>query len=144
MSTTRASLGTFGARTGAWLIDAVPYVVAPYLAAKLGGWIFALAAFFIIGIVWTILPEAHVGATPGKRLLGLRTFDFDTATPIGFGRSTIRWIVKYVVCSVLPVGYVWFFRSPAHQTFADMAARSVVVVPLPEHADGEPTPALGE
>ncbi len=132
MTTRRASLGTLGARAGAWLVDAIPYIVAPYLAATVGGWIFALAAFLIVGIVWTILPEAHSGATPGKRLMGLRTLDLESAEPIGIRRSSVRWLVKYVVCSFLPVGYLWFLRSPSRQTLADLAARSVVVAPLPD------------
>lgn len=131
MTAVRASLGSFSTRAGAWLVDAVPYVVAPSLAARLGGWIFSLAAFLIVGVVWTILPEGRTGATPGKRMLGLRTLDIDTATPIGLGRSGIRWFVKYVVCSFLPVGYLWYIRSPERQTIADLAARTVVVVPLP-------------
>lgn len=131
--TTRAALGTFGARAGAWLIDAIPYALVPYLIARAGGdWPLALAGFLIVGIVWTILPEAHTGGTLGKRLVGLRTLDIDTATPIGAKRSIVRWAVKYVACSFLPVGYLWYFRNPARQTFADLAAGSVVVVPLPD------------
>lgn len=126
----RASLGTFGARTGAWLVDAIPYIVVPYLAARIGGWPFAVAAYPIVGILWSILPEGRTGATPGKRLIGLRTLDIDQGTPIGSGRSAVRWLVKYVGCSVLPVGYLWYFRTPAHQTLADLAVRSVVVTPL--------------
>lgn len=130
MTTTRASLGTLSARAGAWIVDAVPYVVAPSLAGRIGGWVPAVAAFLVVGIVWTILPEGRTGATPGKRLLGLRTLDIDTATPTGSGRAVVRWLVKYVVCSFLPVGYLWYFRSAERQTFADLAARTVVVAPL--------------
>lgn len=139
MTGTRASLATFGARLGAWIIDAIPYMLAPYLVARAGGnWLVAALAFVVVGVVWTVLPEATGGASPGKRLLGLRTLDIDDAEPIGISRSITRWFVKYVVCSVLPVGYLWFFRSPARQTFADLAARTVVVQPLPPTAPEPP------
>jgi uncharacterized RDD family membrane protein YckC len=124
-----ASLGTLGARTAAWVIDAIPYFVIPQLVARSAGWTWAVAAALIVGVAWTILPEAR-GGSIGKRLLGLRTLDIATALPIGFARSAVRWLVKYVGCTVLPVGYLWFFRSPARQTFADLAARTVVVTPL--------------
>lgn len=123
------------------MVDAIPYIVIPAVASWIGGWIPSLAAFLIVGIVWTILPEARSGATPGKRMAGIRTVSVEGTEPIGMGRSVVRWFVKYVVLSVLPVGYLWYWRSPNRQTLADLAARSTVLVsPMTEPAaPGVPT-----
>lgn len=119
---------TFGMRATAWFVDAVPYVFVPYLVGRLvGGILPALAAFIIVGIVWSILPEARTGITLGKLLSGIRVDPADGDDRLGMPRSALRWFVKYVVCGVLPVGYLWYFRDRRHRAWQDLAGGSIVV-----------------
>ncbi len=129
---------TFGSRAGAWVVDAIPHIVVPSLVGQVtGSWIYALAGYFITGLVWSVMPEARTGSTVGKLLLGVKALDIETGAPIGLGRAGIRWLVKYTVCSVLPVGYLWFFRGTRRQAWHDVAARSIVVTPvMPEAPAG--------
>jgi hypothetical protein len=120
----------FRLRAYAWLIDAIPYIVVPYVVGGVtGSAVAGLAAFLITGVVWSILPEARGGMTVGKLLLGIRVVDArgDGGPPLGFARASLRWFVKYIVCGVLPVGYLWYYRDGACRTWADAAARTDVI-----------------
>lgn len=121
---------SFGTRLGAWLIDAIPYTLGPSIVARVTDeWIYGLAAYPIVGILWSIIPEARTGSTFGKLVVGIKALDEHTGGPIGLPRSIGRWLMKYVVCSVLPVGYLWYFRGGQARTWADYAAGTVVVTP---------------
>lgn len=131
MSVRQVRFASFGSRLAAWVADAVPHALVPSIVGTLTGeWVYALAAYPVTGILWSILPEARTGSTIGKLLVGIKALDADAGTPVGIGRAAVRWLVKYVVCSVLPVGYLWYFRSPRHQTWHDTAAGTVVVTPV--------------
>lgn len=120
-------LARFGLRAGAWVVDAIPLALVPFVVANLtGSAIMGFAAFLATGVAWCIVPEARVGMTVGKRLFGVRTVDRGGAAQIGLGRSTLRWVVKYLVCGVLPVGYLWYFRGGACRAWQDLAAGTVV------------------
>jgi uncharacterized RDD family membrane protein YckC len=120
-------LARFGHRAGAWVIDAVPHALVPMIAARVTDSVaIGIAAFFVTGIVWSILPEAGSGMTVGKRLFGIRAADVSGAPRIGLPHATVRWIVKYPVGGVLPVGYLWYFRGPSRRTWHDLAARTLV------------------
>jgi len=129
-ATGSARRAPFRLRAYAWLIDAIPYILVPYAVGQVtGSAIAGLAAFLVTGVVWSILPEARGGMTVGKRLLGIRVVDArdDEGWPLGFGRASLRWFVKYIVCGVLPVGYLWYYRNGECRTWADLAARTDVV-----------------
>lgn len=127
---------TFGTRLGAWLIDAIPHSIVPSLVFRItGDWIYGLAAYPIVGLLWSIIPEARTGSTFGKLVVGIKAVDSGSGRPIGLPRSAVRWVMKYVVCSVLPVGYLWYFRDGEARTWADHVAGTVVVTP---YVDPEP------
>lgn len=120
----------FGHRAFAWAIDAIPHALVPYVVGRAGGsTVGAVAAFLVTGIVWSMLPEARTGMTVGKRLLGIRVVDArgDADMPIGLARAAVRWVVKYLVSGVLPVGYLWYFRDATRRTWHDRAAGTAVV-----------------
>lgn len=52
-----------------------------------------------------VVPTALRGATPGKAMLGLRTFDVDTGRPPGFVRSIMRGLLLHAWVAVPVVGY---------------------------------------
>jgi uncharacterized RDD family membrane protein YckC len=129
MSTPLVVPAPFGARAVAWIIDAIPHAMVPYVLARITGSIaIGIAAFLVTGIVWSILPEARSGASVGKRLIGIRLVNTRRDGPMGLGRSALRWLVKYAVGGVLPVSYLWYFRDPHRRTWHDLAAGSVVSV----------------
>lgn len=112
----------------AWVVDAVPYFLVPYVVGRLtGSTALGIAAFLIVGILWSIVPEARGGVTVGKLLAGIRVEPGDGTVRIGLGHSAVRWFVKYVVCSVLPVGYLWYFRDPRRRAWQDLAGGSIVI-----------------
>ena len=126
---------TFRLRGLAWVVDAVPLALVPYLVGRLtGGIVPAIVAFFLVGIVWCILPEARTGVTFGKLLSGIRVESADGDGRIGVPRAARRWVVKYLVCGVLPVGYLWYFRDGRCRAWQDLAARSIVVDLAPRGA----------
>ncbi len=117
----------FGTRAAAWVVDAVPHALVPYVAARAGGSvIIGFAAFLITGILWSVLPEGRSGMTPGKRLVGIRVVSLRDDHRLGLPRAGLRWIVKYLVGGVLPVSYLWYFRNPSRRTWHDLAAGTVV------------------
>lgn len=128
---------TFGLRAMAWVVDTLPLVLVPYLVGKLtGGTIPAIVAFFVVGIVWSILPEGRTGVTLGKLLSGIRVDAADFDGRLGVPRAALRWFVKYIVCGALPVGYLWYFRNGRCRAWQDLAAGSVVIDMARGPADG--------
>ncbi len=124
----RLLLATFGARAGAWVVDAIPHAGVIYIVGRATESIATtIIAGVLTGIVWSIVPEARRGATVGKALFGIRTVDQTTGGSIGLARSTVRWIVKYPICLIVFVGYFLYFRDPSRRTLADYAARSRVI-----------------
>ena len=117
----------FGPRAMAWVVDAVPHALVPYLVGRLtGSTALGIAAFLIVGILWSVVPEARSGVTVGKLLAGVRVEPGDGAGRMGLGRSAVRWVVKYLVGGALPVSYLWYFRDSRRRTWHDLAAGSIV------------------
>ena len=128
MSHPDRSLAPFGARATAWVIDAIPHALIPYLLGRMtGSWPIAVAGFLVTGVVWSILPEASSGMSIGKRLIGIRLVNTRDDGPLGLGRSAVRWLVKYGVGGALPVSYLWYLRDARRRTWHDLAAGTEVV-----------------
>ncbi|MEV6119889.1 RDD family protein [Streptomyces sp. NPDC052077] len=102
-----------------WLLDGT---TAGYLGI-------VLAVLLLFGVLYEALPTARWGATPGKRLLGLRVRDIEEHEPPGFGAALRRWLV-YSVSGLLAVGLVgvvWcLFDRPWRQCWHDKAAHTFV------------------
>ena len=117
----------FGARAMAWIVDAAPHALVPYAVGRsTGSTPLAIAAFLIVGIVWSIVPEARRGVTIGKLLAGVRVERGNGEGRLGLARSALRWLVKYAVGGALPVSYLWYFRDARKRTWHDLAAGSIV------------------
>lgn len=118
---------SFGARAAAWVVDAVPHALVPYVVARAtDSIVIGLAGFLVTGILWSILPEARHGMSPGKRIVAIHVVNLRDDSRLGLARAALRWIVKYGVGGVLPVSYLWYFRSPSHRTWHDYAAATAV------------------
>lgn len=67
------------------------------------------------------------GATPGKRILGLRVADVNGGGAIGFRRAALRRLVYLVGGIAFCAGWLWLFANPRRRTWHDVAARTVVI-----------------
>ncbi|MCB8906483.1 MULTISPECIES: RDD family protein [unclassified Streptomyces] len=89
----------------------------------------ALAAFFVIGVLYEALPTAKWGRTLGKKLCGIEVRDIESHQPPRFGAALRRWLV-YSVLGLLAVGVLnvlWcLFDRPWRQCWHDKAARTFV------------------
>ncbi len=93
----------------------------------------ALLAFFLMEWFYPVYFEVrHQGATPGKRLFGLRVVNTD-ATPVGLGGSMIRNLLRSV--DILPglytVGLLATLFSRHFQRLGDTVAGTVVIYDRP-------------
>ncbi|MFQ5414130.1 MAG: RDD family protein [Phycisphaerae bacterium] len=85
-------------------------------------------AFFVYGTVF----EAAMGATPGKRIMGLRLAREDGGT-CGFGAIVLRNAMRLIEFYVVPIALlVPLTRS--RQRLGDLVAKTVVVEPAPPPA----------
>ena len=127
MSAIPGQTASFGARAAAWVVDAVPHALVPYVAARAtNSIVIGLAAFLVTGILWSMLPEARSGMSIGKRIVGIHVVNLRDDERLGLARAALRWVVKYGVGGVLPVSYLWYFKSPSRRTWHDYAAGTAV------------------
>lgn len=131
----RLPVAGIGSRALAWLIDAfikfVGLIFGSIILAFLGnlGMGLTMLAFFIVLWFYNVLFEvfAH-GATPGKKVIGLRVMNAN-GTPVGWSGSLIRNLLRFV--DTLPgcylFGCVAVMLSRNFQRLGDLAAGTVVV-----------------
>ena len=107
-----------------WLVLVVPVVVL-FLIFDPG--IAYLLSIIVVFGYYIALQGGPTGQTVGKRVLSIRVVDFDTGTPIGYGRATVRMLVQFFLSGILYLGYLWMLWDREKQTWHDKASRSVVV-----------------
>jgi uncharacterized RDD family membrane protein YckC len=124
----------FWIRFGAVLLDAlillipaaILVVVAAAISTGLGVLMYVLV--IIAAIAYPIYFEGGPsGATYGKRIVGIKVIDFNTGGPIGYGRATIRYLVKSFLSGIFLLGYLWMLWDKEKQTWHDKLSTSVVV-----------------
>ena len=122
-------------RALAWVVDVILRSAAYILAAALlsmlqqvGTGIFLLLIFAGEWFYPVVCEVYFQGATPGKRILGIQVLH-DDGTPVGFGASLIRNLVRFA--DFLPVAYGFGLVSMLVQKdfkrLGDLAAGTVVV-----------------
>ena len=67
------------------------------------------------------------GATPGKRVVGIRVADAQDSGPIGYRRATIRRGGYLLGGLLLFLGWLWLILDPRRQAWHDKLARSIVI-----------------
>jgi uncharacterized RDD family membrane protein YckC len=139
-------LASWGARAVAYIIDllfglllAAPGTVLVVIGSlthgvvrgsllTVGSVLLLIAA--VIQIWQTGWRQGDKGQSWGKVVTGLRTVSADDLRPIGGPRGMLRWLVD-LVCSWVTVleilNYLWPLWDDRNQTWADKAARSVVL-----------------
>jgi uncharacterized RDD family membrane protein YckC len=100
--------------------------VAAGVAALLG--ILLFLAYFALPIVYFGYMEGQPsGQTFGKRVLGLRVVDFQTAGPVPLGRAMGRSLARAFLSGIFLLGYLWMLWDPQQQTWHDKLAHTTVV-----------------
>lgn len=121
-----------GRRVLAWLVDGLPFGLAAVgLVAGLGGGDLALAAqlVLVVGLAsfaYQTLAHALVGATLGKRLLGLRVVGPDGRRPSP-GRSALRAALAVAGVALLGVGPLLALFTLSGRALHDLLSGTTVV-----------------
>jgi uncharacterized RDD family membrane protein YckC len=138
-SATQSRLANPGRRLSAWLLDAAlsGVLIIPILPLMftvdneetsfallliITG-IPTLAAFALL----VLFDGGERGATPGKRMLGIRVADRDGGGPIGLRRAALRRLVYMIGGLLLYIGWLWLLIDRDRQTWHDKAARTLVI-----------------
>ena len=116
----------------------------------------SFAFYFVVVVVhgayFTFLTARGDGRTGGNRAAGIAVRDFETGAVLPLRRSFIRWFVRVALYVLVIPGIVndlWPLWDKRNQTFADKAARSVVIrrsgnavdpVALPRPPEGDASP----
>lgn len=81
----------------------------------------------VLALAYFIVLEATMGATLGKRLLGLRVVK-DDGSPIGWGGSIIRNLLRIIDgLFVYLVGAIIIWNTARRQRLGDILAHTVVI-----------------
>lgn len=119
------------------LLAALPILVLAGVSGELdatedgsiqGGLFTALAylAGFSAG-VYNLVRQGRTGQTLGKSAVGTRLLKDADGTPVGAGRSILRYVLHLVDQIPLYLGYLWPLWDRKKQTFADKIMSTVVV-----------------
>ncbi|MEC3913505.1 RDD family protein [Nocardia sp. CDC160] len=152
-----AQYASWGARFGAYLIDAaiwiLPGVILRTIAVTAGtskvhynidsnyhttysggglnalGWICLLLAFVvgIAGLLFISYQEGTTGQTPGKKVVGIRLVRESTGQPVGFGLAIGRRLLHFIDGLPCYLGFLWPAWDAKKQTFADKIVNTIVV-----------------
>lgn len=127
-------------RLAAWALDSIIAGVAllplalvvqlvgvDVLETVTGFWLVWSAGMVSVLVYLIAFDGGGRGATPAKRLLGIRVADAATRAAIGYPRATVRRLVYLTGGLPLYVGWLWALIDSRRQTWHDKAARSVVV-----------------
>jgi uncharacterized RDD family membrane protein YckC len=139
VQTDHAHLASPAQRFGAWVLDAAigGLLISPLLLVRreasaddggLGGFLWLLAVVELVAFAYFIgFDGGKRGATPGKRLLGIRVTDRDRHSPIGYKRAALRRVGYSLGYLALLVGWLWLFIDRQHRAWHDILAQTLVV-----------------
>jgi uncharacterized RDD family membrane protein YckC len=124
----------FWIRFGALLLDGlilgIPFLILVVIAAQIstGLAVLVYVLWFIAYIAYPVYYEGGpTGATPGKKICGIKVIDMRTGGPIGHGRAFIRFLMRIVSGAVFYLGYLWMLWDKEKQCWHDKVADDVVV-----------------
>lgn len=100
-------------------------VLTTWGAAIFGLWVFVLLVS--LAFVWPGYFEGLRGASPGKRIAGLRIVDAGTGATIGVPRAVLRSWARILSAMPFFLGYLWMLWDRDGRTWHDRLTRSRVV-----------------
>lgn len=141
-------LASWGERAVAYLIDAailfVGFIAVAIVAAVLGvavDFIGALVgmvgylAIFGAGLYFMYM-QGVTGASPGKKLTGLRVVGVQTGQPIGGGLGIVRYFAHIVDAMICYLGFLLPLFDEKRQTIGDKIIGTVVTTNAPKQSFG--------
>jgi uncharacterized RDD family membrane protein YckC len=126
-------------RLSAWLLDVllwgavmIPIELATGVSPRQGhsprGFVaFASGAFILLVAVLVYCDGSPSGATPGKRMLGLRVVGKGNESPIRYPRAILRRTAFLLGGWCLYLGWLWMLIDRDRQAWHDKAANSIVI-----------------
>jgi uncharacterized RDD family membrane protein YckC len=131
---TAAAGGASGPRAGignrfvAALIDGLLVGVVQFVLSLIIGRSLSQLLGLVLAVAYFAYFEGQpAGQTLGKRVMGIRTIDFNTGGSIDTSRAAIRGVVRVVSGLACGLGFIWALFNKEKQTWHDMAAQTVVV-----------------
>ncbi|WP_426573015.1 RDD family protein [Aquihabitans sp. McL0605] len=134
---------TWGQRAIAIIIDwafiVVGYILLAIVVAILGaisdalGTLVGVLGYIALSLAWFYIAFLNgEGASPGKRLTGLKVVGIETNQPIGGGMGIVRGIAHILDSIICYIG--WFFPlwDEKQQTIADKVMKTVVLTDQPK------------
>jgi uncharacterized RDD family membrane protein YckC len=121
------SYGSWRGRVLAFSIDALVALIAGGIFASVFRTGDAAPVGELLAVVLLQWMQSKTGATVGKRALGLRLVDLKHGTPPMFVTCVCRWLL-HLVDAIFLLGFLAPIVTPRRQTFADMIAKTAVVL----------------
>ena len=143
-----SALASWGQRVVAWLLDglifSVIWIVVFIAAAVLGTIVDVLGSLvMIVGFLgmfalslYVFYMQGEVGATPAKKLMGLKVVGIRTGQPIGGGLGIVRYLAHAVDGLVCYLGFLLPLVDKQRQTLADKIMSTVVLAEQPKEQFG--------
>ena len=117
------------------VIVAVPAIILYIIAIIFGT--FSTALFFLVAFVawaYSIVAGLYVigfqnglGASPGKKVTGLRVISDETGQPIGGGMGIARHFAHIVDSIICYIGWLFPLWDAKRQTIADKIMKTIVI-----------------
>ena len=86
-----------------------------------------LLASAVVGLGYVLWFWANRGATPGKKMLGLKIVREDGEDPIGWGTAFMRFVGYMVSGAILYIGFLMIAFNPEKKGLHDMIAKTRVL-----------------
>lgn len=151
-------LASYWQRAGAFMFDAVIFIITVALPATLAVWfwgegglvvcefegdsevcpeipagdrLLSRAVFYTLGAIFFLIYSRAIGRgrTIGKNATECKVVDAETEATIGPGRGALRTVAMVVSAIPFGLGFLWPLWDPQRRTFHDMIARTRVVSP---------------
>jgi uncharacterized RDD family membrane protein YckC len=122
-------LATYAGRLGARLLDfgfLTLLAYGPYAFLVEGGVLGLIVLVLVLQMIYDVILTVSGGATPGKRIAGIRVVRADTGQPPGLGAVVLRTLVLNVLTWVI-TGLSAVLDEKRHRGLHDRAARTIVV-----------------
>jgi uncharacterized RDD family membrane protein YckC len=129
------SFASFGTRTLELIVDAAVLGLAllPGMAiAAFAGSLWAVGLLvaligFVVFVALSARSIAASGQSIGNRVAGTRVVDGINGANIDVGRAALRVAVRFLISTILMIGFLVAFFDGQRRTFHDRLARTVVV-----------------
>lgn len=132
-----ASLIEFGMMFGAYIAIGITSAIVGSVFDALGLLILMVGYLAMTGVgFYFAYMTGQEGASPGKKLLGLRVISEQTGQPIGGGLGIVRGIAHMVDGMICGVGYLFPLWDPKSQTLSDKIMSTIVVTGAPKQPFG--------